>query len=328
MPNDSSDYDDALLARLNALKTSNVRFGQKQIFSTETNSGVNPAPNIGQDGLIDRFRSPGGVTGPQSHSCPESEQDEDDGKTVEDLLAEIGPDDQWTQNPEEPNEIQRLLNEARQVLSQMEEHPLNINSNEPSPSLRGSRPAAQLPAPGAPTRILEADFEAPPTQTEDEEAAIYLQQILDELQLEEHDKATERPSYDNEDGISGHSSPQTLPTVGQGFPALDMPSAPTSLPLIPYQPTENNSVATFDLPSAPTIAPQRKMATQSVDAKMPQYSDQDIETWCVICNDDATVRCLGCDGDLYCAKCWKEGHMGKEVGYDERTHRWVKYKQR
>ncbi|MCJ1436137.1 mRNA cleavage and polyadenylation factor subunit [Xylographa pallens] len=278
MPNDSSDYDDALLARLNALKKSNVSFGSKQISSTETSSGVNSALNIGQDGLINRFRSIGGVAEPQLHAGPGSEQDEDDGKTVEDLLAEIGPDGQWTQNTEEPNEMQKLLNEARQVLSRIEGQPSIRGSEELSQSFKKSGPDTQLPSPGAPAPTAEAATEAPPTQTEDEEAAAYLQQILDELQLEEHDETTKGPSHDNEDGISGHSSPQNLYAAGQGLSGLNMPSVPTSIPLILHQPTDDNSLPTFDLPSAPTTAPQRKSTIQSVKTKLPQYSDQDIET--------------------------------------------------
>ena len=44
--------------------------------------------------------------------------------------------------------------------------------------------------------------------------------------------------------------------------------------------------------------------------------------WCVICNDDASVRCTDCGGDLYCGQCYKELHRDRE----ERGHRSVGYR--
>ena len=44
--------------------------------------------------------------------------------------------------------------------------------------------------------------------------------------------------------------------------------------------------------------------------------------WCVICNDDASVRCQDCGGDLYCGQCYKELHRDRE----ERGHRTVGYR--
>ncbi|CUA75953.1 Abscission/NoCut checkpoint regulator [Rhizoctonia solani] len=38
--------------------------------------------------------------------------------------------------------------------------------------------------------------------------------------------------------------------------------------------------------------------------------DDDPDSWCCICNADATLQCAGesCDGDLYCINCFAEGH--------------------
>jgi hypothetical protein len=34
--------------------------------------------------------------------------------------------------------------------------------------------------------------------------------------------------------------------------------------------------------------------------------------WCVICNDDAKLRCSGCGDDLYCARCFQEFHQDED----------------
>ena len=44
--------------------------------------------------------------------------------------------------------------------------------------------------------------------------------------------------------------------------------------------------------------------------------------WCVICNEDARLRCLDCGGDLYCGACWRELHSDRE----DRGHRTQTYK--
>ncbi|KAF2203732.1 hypothetical protein GQ43DRAFT_454219 [Delitschia confertaspora ATCC 74209] len=84
------------------------------------------------------------------------------------------------------------------------------------------------------------------------------------------------------------------------------------------------------LPSVPSFAPANKppkvtKAQPKSNSNLPTYTDEDIDSWCVICNEDATVRCLGCDGDLYCTECWEEGHRGRNAGAEEKGHRALAY---
>ncbi|RCI13092.1 hypothetical protein L249_0705 [Ophiocordyceps polyrhachis-furcata BCC 54312] len=55
------------------------------------------------------------------------------------------------------------------------------------------------------------------------------------------------------------------------------------------------------------------------------YTDDDVDSWCTVCLEDATLRCLGCDHDPYCARCWREMHRGSYAAFDDRSHRAVQF---
>lgn len=59
-----------------------------------------------------------------------------------------------------------------------------------------------------------------------------------------------------------------------------------------------------------------------VNSVKPENGDTEELPWCLICNEDATIRCIGCDGDLFCASCFKEIHSDDE---EYRQHRTKKY---
>ncbi|KAI1636324.1 hypothetical protein F4809DRAFT_388968 [Biscogniauxia mediterranea] len=93
-------------------------------------------------------------------------------------------------------------------------------------------------------------------------------------------------------------------------------------PELPAAPTADVDV--LGLPGVPTFAPAER-PPPAFPARAGCYSDADQKTWCVVCLEDGGVRCLGCDGDVYCARCWKDMHVGPRAGYDERGHRWESF---
>ncbi|KAI1484645.1 hypothetical protein F5X96DRAFT_683434 [Biscogniauxia mediterranea] len=107
--------------------------------------------------------------------------------------------------------------------------------------------------------------------------------------------------------------------IASRMAALRVSPGPPELPAAPTA-----DVDALGLPGVPTFAPAERSAFPAARVGYG-YSDADQKTWCVVCLEDGGVRCLGCDGDVYCARCWKDMHVGPRAGYDERGHRWESF---
>lgn len=283
-----------------------------------------------------------------------------DDKTLDELLVELGPDDQWTLNPDDPKDIQELLDEAEGALPTDIDH----SENKDKSAEKNDRSENQNAKQNALSRDLDmsvfnvddnqddgedGDEEPRVSKSKEErladeerEAQDIIAKALDEARLEKANEPSPQAKDENEPNFSLPSTPSYLPSPpGQSFSstrrsidfesditsrlaALRSSSTPTSpFPSTPQTPPVTKPATnSLGLPSAPTFKPIEK-PTSTIQKK---FTNDEIDSWCIICSDDATISCLGCSRDLYCARCWKEGHTGPDVGFEERGHRWEKWR--
>lgn len=178
------------------------------------------------------------------------------------------------------------------------------------------------------------------------------QDAADNNKKEEHDASPKsaHQTGGNNDGEAGAGL--SLPTV----PTDLVDPAPTSGRVVPSSGEDGDPFETsiearlaalkgggapiihtdaLGLPSAPTFRPEDnrpapRLGRAGTGGGRAGYTDADQKTWCIVCLEDGTIRCLGCDddgggGDVYCARCWKEMHVGPAAGYDERGHAWERF---
>lgn len=125
---------------------------------------------------------------------------------------------------------------------------------------------------------------------------------------------------------AAHIIPSSVQEDSTSF-LFNLPSAPKTQPVVAKRDEgdldwkEKHRVQGRDLSSyealvrlnattlgAPSFKPKTARGEQGEEI-------EETDEWCCICNEDARVQCLGCDRDLYCQKCWNEGHL--EMDRDE-----------
>ncbi|KAF2234972.1 hypothetical protein EV356DRAFT_514613 [Viridothelium virens] len=373
-----SSIDDELLARLNALKKSHITFDTSRESSTPKSHAITKDENVDDD-LKARFRRLGSssntiakspipfedhVTSRMSIgseiSAEEAGYNEEDGKTLEELLCDLGPEDQWRLGPGDSREIKELLDEARKALSlgeteaardQVTEHE-NAGSCLPRVEEDGTHLTLQDGE--------QNDFVKHESLQDEHDAGVVIAQALAAVDLDEHHGVENGPDPDEVTSMPANTTDR-LHIEGQKHDrhqdnegSFELPSAPSNLSnpsseshaRVSTSPAEANASITdlaarlarlspspsscrsssSELPSVPSFSPTQnsiRVTKSRLRTGPKQYSEAEIDSWCIICCDDAAVKCLGCDGDLYCTKCWKEGHKGESAGFEERMHKAV-----
>jgi len=303
--------------------------------STKTDSPVDPAPARGLHGeLVSRFRSLNGESGSTSSidkltsgagTSGLGVAEDEDGKTIEDMLAELGPEDSWAIPKDEAGQIDELLETARSTLKQSEETKQDAATPTPQHGEVVSDDE-EIHSIGNDVRQARARMSGKlePTENElEDDAAEYLAQVLEEIKHEPKAKmGHETADSQHPDEASHQADVQSSTTTG-----FDLPSAPANEPELPPPYSEvtvddalASRFANLGLPAVPTTL--KSSAPKATTKQQPKgYTDEEIDSWCVICSEDATLSCIGCDGDLYCTNCWLEGHKGPDAGYEERKHK-------
>ncbi|KAI0178787.1 hypothetical protein GGR52DRAFT_272749 [Hypoxylon sp. FL1284] len=273
-----------------------------------------------------------------------------DDQTLEELLADLESDQQWLDEvaaeEEEHRRVTALLEELGKASSTSPgpDHAETSNtkdgngdedsSDDDSEGKHMTREAEDILAKAVDEAEWEKANEPPRQQTRPDSPV--------------HSRGTGSQDHAADTSTAAHSpsknDPFDLPTVPSDL--QDQPTDPVDLSqedaefaasiasrmaalkvdstrTLPSAP--DTAVDAFGLPEVPSFAPADRPAPGLV--KRVGYTDEDQKTWCVVCLEDGTVRCRDCDrgDDVYCARCWREMHVGPSAGYVERGHRWEKF---
>ncbi|CAN9340776.1 unnamed protein product [Alternaria alternata] len=282
------------------------------------------------------------------------EFNEEDEKSLEELLGElkgaVGDRKEWDVSKEEQQDVGKLLKDMRKILpevvnSRAQESPSrNGKRNQPSKEELTDWESIEINVGSGEVGRAQEDMENEEeegnedkkTRTEDDEADDVIARVMAELEISNKYDPPSPPSGDDRSDSGGQKSKPEENTTDDGF---TLPSAPGTLPeddfarsqaiedaftarLAALAAPSSSQTDPLGLPSAPSFAPRNK---PPVSTNIQKKIDDEVDTWCIICQDDATLKCLGCDDDLYCQNCWMEGHRGESAGFEEKRHKAVLY---
>ncbi|KAH8121530.1 hypothetical protein ACSS6W_004670 [Trichoderma asperelloides] len=240
-----------------------------------------------------------------------------DDQTLEELLGDVSPDENPVTEPSD-EQVRALLEELSLSVpkddADEEEREKEAEDSDDSDGERMQTKANDVIA-----RLKdEIELEATLGNADDETDSTIQHQKEDQQEGEESNPANIDfiiPSLPSNLDDLPASSPQR---VGATADMDDITARMAAL----RAPNPDDS---FSLPSVPSSKPSAgdkpvKRLTSKTD-----YTDDDIDSWCTVCLNDATLRCLGCDDDPYCTRCWREMHIGPAAAFDDRSHKAVQF---
>ncbi|KAJ8066042.1 hypothetical protein OCU04_005135 [Sclerotinia nivalis] len=381
---DPSSYDQDLLNRLNALKKTNIQLDAftrtpLNVLAKESTPEIDLSERLRslRNGTPSRSCAPGAPVPVSTPSPPRQSSfynettaldatplfsnDAHDDKSLDELLAELGSGSEWL-DPDDPNDIQKLLDEAKKALPSHDDVAAEETASSKEASEENTRKSNILTT-GLDMSVFALDDEEHEDPSghqieglegESREVQDVVARLLDEVNLERGDVDEAQEEQDREARAYDSDADKdrilsSLPKYHQNDdeePTFTLPSAPSTLPepsrksidfeeditarLAALKGLSSSPSDPLGLPSAPSTKPVEKLAKPSKGALeskggLKKYTDEEMDTWCIICQDDATAQCVGCEGDLYCARCWKEGHMGVDAGWEFKRHQWRKW---
>ncbi|KAL9092942.1 MAG: hypothetical protein Q9159_000566 [Coniocarpon cinnabarinum] len=331
MSNDNGDLD-SLIKRLNALRPSSITPGPTNpIFNSISAKASVKNADLDKPDLNARFASLSGNkrnvslaadelaahpenlrTGPDDLGFSDVQAFDESGASFEDVLANlelgdvksaVGMED-WRGEIAETRHAQNILQDAKRTLKDAdgqdrEESRTRTRSN----NLEGGDEDAIK------VEYVDKDLEQQKSD-DDSEAEDFVRKAIDQA------RQAGPQDYDDEDTSVARNASGKEAADKVDLSAFSLPEAPSELPTVIAQDNDHS----LALPAAPTFQPAPRAA--SVHSA---FSEEDDETWCTICMDDATLQCIDCDGDLYCERCWNEGHKGESASIEERRHKAMLY---
>lgn len=203
-----------------------------------------------------------------------------------------------------PNEDNEIADNLDSVISKKLSK-LKDDDNKVLPD--DSEMAARLSAlKGVPHRENSKDnmLFANDKRSEQEKINDLLKQFVDENVIDQAVAPVTDPIADIERRLAILKGDSNLQSTGESS------SRPKGAIDLPDEPDEEEAIKkTLDRLLDEAKLPEISEEEKEIINNMPPPSKETEELpWCVICNEDAVVRCLGCDNELFCRSCFKDCH--------------------